>query len=147
MSLEESAASITEPTPLEEIMDSHEVSGAAREVAGKVEKNYGRLKDKVTDAAQDVADQQGTGLNEEQVRGKVREVSGRAEQAYGSVKAKVSEVARDLSDRYGDAAGAASNSWNRTLDLVQENPGTAIGISVLVGAGLGAVIAYLAKED
>lgn len=126
-------------------MDTHEATGAMRETAGKVEKNYGRLKEKATDAIENATDQ--AGVNREQVEGTVREMAGRAQRVYGTVKSKVSQAAEDLSDNYQEAGEAASQQWNRAMTLVQDNPGTAIGVSLLVGAGLGAVIAYLSRRD
>jgi uncharacterized protein YjbJ (UPF0337 family) len=139
--LEESASLSGTQIP-EAPMDTHEVTGTLREAAGKVEKNYGRLKDNAADATREVADQ--AGMNREQAAGTAREFAGKAERTYGDIKSKVSQAAKEWTD---DTREMASRSWDNTVEIVKENPGTAIGVSLLVGAGVGALIAYLASRD
>ena len=128
----------------EALMDTHEATGALREAAGNVEKNYGRAKDKVTTAAEDLAEQ--SGINREQVSGAVREYAGKAEKAYGSIKAKLSQAASDFTDNYETTRDTASRTWDNTVEYVQENPGTAIAAGILIGAGIGALVAYLNRD-
>ena len=45
-----------------------------------------------------------------------------------------------------DLQASAEGTWMNLMSLVQENPGSSIGVSLLVGAGLGALIAYLVRD-
>jgi ElaB/YqjD/DUF883 family membrane-anchored ribosome-binding protein len=40
----------------------------------------------------------------------------------------------------------AEATWEKAIDLIQENPGTSLGIALLVGAGIGALITAWAKD-
>ncbi len=123
-------------------MDTHEVTGSFKEMAGKAEKGYGQLKDKVKQTTEEVSGR-ATGMNDEQVEGTAREFAGKAERAYGNLKAKVRQTADELA---GNAGEYGQTSWDNTMALVQDNPGTALGLGLLAGAGIGALIAYLAKD-
>lgn len=87
-------------------------------------------------------------MNEHEVKGTVKEVAGKAEQTYGKAKEKVTKTVDEWASQAEDAADDLpnENSLDEALALVQENPGTAIGLSLLVGAGLGALIAYMAHD-
>jgi len=101
-------------------------------------------KSRAVETAEDIAER--AGMNKERLRGTAREWAGKAERTYGQIKSKASQAGEELSGRYSDLADRANDTWEQTLELIQENPGAAIGVSVLVGAGLGALIAYLVKD-
>ena len=60
-------------------MNKDQVKGAAREVAGKVQKNVGKA----------------TGNGTQTVKGAVREVAGKAQKAYGNAKESAKTPSRD----------------------------------------------------
>ena len=84
-------------------------------------------------------------MDAHEVKGTVREAAGKAERAYGEAKERVGQAAQNFIERenletYGEGA------WENLMGFVQDNPGSAIGISLLVGAGIGALISYLASD-
>jgi ElaB/YqjD/DUF883 family membrane-anchored ribosome-binding protein len=40
----------------------------------------------------------------------------------------------------------AEATWEKAIDLIQENPASSLGIALLVGAGIGALITAWAKD-
>jgi uncharacterized protein YjbJ (UPF0337 family) len=60
-------------------MNKDQVKGAAREVAGKVQKNVGKA----------------TGNGTQTVKGAMREVAGKAQKAYGNAKDSARTASRD----------------------------------------------------
>lgn len=54
-------------------MNEHQVKGAAKEVAGKIQKNAGKA----------------VGSTEHELKGAAREVAGKAQKAYGDAKSEV----------------------------------------------------------
>ena len=84
-------------------------------------------------------------MDTHEATGAMREVAGKAERKYGEAKDKISDKVRRLMDT-DDLRAASGENWDNLMEMVQENPGSAVGISVLVGAGLGALIAYLARD-
>jgi uncharacterized protein YjbJ (UPF0337 family) len=54
-------------------MNKNQVKGAAKDIAGKVQEEAGKL----------------TGSKEQQVKGLGKQISGKAEKAYGDVKAAI----------------------------------------------------------
>jgi uncharacterized protein YjbJ (UPF0337 family) len=135
---------VSELTLPEVSMDNHEVTGAAREAAGKVEKHYGRAKESLSNAAEDLAEK--ANINKEQISGTAREYTGKAERAYGNLKQRVSQTADELAGVSDRGRYAVQDSWNNAMALVQDNPGAAVGISFLVGAGIGALLSALADD-
>jgi len=88
-------------------------------------------------------------MDTHEVTGTIREAAGKIEKTYGQVKdkARASQTVDNLRDAYETAGERASESWERVEELVQENPGTTIGVSLLVGAALGSLITYLSTRD
>ena len=106
---------------------------------------HGQVKDKAANAAEKFADP--SGVNRDQLEGAGMEAAGKARRAYGTLKERFSEAADSLSDNYKQAGERISESWERVEEIVQENPGTTIGVSLLVGAALGSLITYLSLRD
>jgi len=61
-------------------MNKHQVNGAAKEAAGKIQKNVGKA----------------TANGSQVVKGKAREMAGKAEKALGNAKDDADEVADDV---------------------------------------------------
>ena len=59
-------------------MNKNQIKGAAKDVAGKVQKEVGKL----------------VGSNEQQAKGFSKQVSGKAEKAYGDAKEAVKDATR-----------------------------------------------------
>ena len=64
-------------------MDKHQVKGAAKEAAGKIQKNVGKA----------------TANGTQTVKGAARELAGKAEKAYGDVKDDAKSESRKVRDR------------------------------------------------
>jgi uncharacterized protein YjbJ (UPF0337 family) len=62
----------------DEIMNKNQVNGAVKDVAGKVQKEVGKL----------------VGSNQQQAKGVSKQISGKAEKAYGDAKEAVKDATR-----------------------------------------------------
>jgi len=82
-------------------------------------------------------------MDTHEVTGTVREIEGKAEKSYGQLKSKARETADELA---GIADEPIDSSWDNAMAFVQENPGTALGIGFLVGAGVSALLTYLIQD-
>jgi len=82
-------------------------------------------------------------MDTHEVTGTVKEIEGKAEKSYGQLKSKTREAVDELA---GIAGEQSDTSWDHAMTFVQENPGTAVGIGFLVGAGLSALLTYLIQD-
>ena len=85
-------------------------------------------------------------MDTHEIKGAAKVAAGKTEQAYGRVKEKLTRTAEKLAGRLEQENIGAEGSTFQAWDLVQEYPGAAIGLSLLAGAGLGALLAYLAHD-
>lgn len=98
-------------------MDTDRIEGAAKSVAGKVEKAAG-------DAFND---------NKTQAEGAATEAEGMLQNTYGQVK----DVARDAAEK---ASSLASDAYDQGSELVAERPGSALLVAGLIGFALGVIL-------
>ena len=103
-------------------MDTDRIVGAAKNVAGKVERAAGEAFDS----------------GSSQARGAAREAEGAVQNAFGQVK----DVARDAADA---ATHAASDAYDHGAELVAERPGSALLVAGLLGFALGVVLTRSAQ--
>ena len=106
-------------------MDEDRVTGAAKGLAGKVEKAAGDvIGDKVT-----------------QARGAAAEAEGTIQNAFGQAK----DAARGAADAAADVASQAydkgSAVYQQGTQLVSERPGSALLTAGLIGFALGIIVA------
>ena len=83
-------------------------------------------------------------MDTHEITGTAKEAAGKAEKSYGQLKSKAREMVDDLTEtanKYGKP------SRDQAMAFIQENPGTAVGIGFLVGAGIGALLTYLIQDD
>jgi uncharacterized protein YjbJ (UPF0337 family) len=99
------------------MMDTDRIEGAAKSVAGKVEK-----------AAGDAFNDKNT-----QAEGAATEAEGMLQNTYGQVK----DVARDAAEK---ASSLASDAYDQGSELVAERPGSALLVAGLIGFALGVIL-------
>ncbi len=76
----------------------------------------------------------------------VGELNKKAEKGYESVRQNLEEANEQFETFSANARHNAEATWERTIDLIQENPVSALGIALLVGAGIGALITSWARD-
>jgi ElaB/YqjD/DUF883 family membrane-anchored ribosome-binding protein len=78
------------------------------------------------------------------------EITRKAEKGFESARDAARERLNQANEQYetfsSNARRDAEATWERTIDLIQENPVSALGIALLVGAGVGALITAWAKD-
>lgn len=106
------------------MVDSSRITGAARELGGKVQSAVGDL----------------TGSGENAAEGRLREAAGRVENVYGHVK----DAARHAAE---DAYDAAEDAYDRGRDTLWEGhersvewPHASLVVAGLIGFGLGLLV-------
>jgi ElaB/YqjD/DUF883 family membrane-anchored ribosome-binding protein len=70
----------------------------------------------------------------------------RAEKGYESARERMSEAGEQFETFSSNARQNAEAAWEKTIDLIQENPVSALGIALLVGAGVGALLTAWASD-
>jgi uncharacterized protein YjbJ (UPF0337 family) len=91
-------------------MDEHRVTGAARNVGGKVEEGFGRV----------------TGDTKSQVQGVIDQAQGTAENLYGQAK----DAASSAADSVRKTASSFEDVVRRTIE---DKPYTAVAIALALG--------------
>jgi ElaB/YqjD/DUF883 family membrane-anchored ribosome-binding protein len=76
----------------------------------------------------------------------VEELSKKAEKGYESVRQNLEEANEQFGTFSANARRNAEATWEKTIDLIQENPVSALGIALLIGAGIGALITAWASD-
>lgn len=109
------------------MVDTDRITGAARELGGKVQRAVGDL----------------TGSNRDSFEGRAREALGTAENAYGRAK----DTVRDAADHAQDYAEDAYDQGRRLLreghEQSTEWPHASLLVAGLVGFGLGLLVSKL----
>ena len=110
------------------MVDTDRITGAARDLGGKVQSAVGDL----------------TGSRRDSVEGRAREAAGQAENLYGQAKDTVRDVADDAYEYAEDAYERGRHVLRRsTRDVshqVAEYPLASLLIAGLVGFGLGLLV-------
>jgi len=101
----------------EDTMNTDRIEGAAKSMAGKVEKAAG-------DAFGD---------KQTQAEGVATEAEGALQNTFGQVK----DVARDAAEK---ATSLASDAYDQGSELVAERPGSALLVAGLIGFALGVIL-------
>ncbi len=83
---------------------------------------------------------------ERQVEETVNQTMGKAEQGYDRLRGRLNKANENLQEMSETARDSASDALENTLDWIRDNPGTSLGIALLVGAGVGALITAWAKD-
>jgi uncharacterized protein YjbJ (UPF0337 family) len=97
-------------TNKENTMDEHRVTGAARNVGGKVEEGFGRV----------------TGDTKSQVQGVIDQAQGTAENLYGQAKDAASSAADGV-------LRTASSFEDVVRHTIEDRPYTAVAIALALG--------------
>ncbi|MGH1571852.1 CsbD family protein [Methylobacterium sp. P31] len=110
------------------MIDTDRITGAAKELGGKVQSAVGDL----------------TGSKRDSVEGRVREASGQAENLYGQAKDTVRNVADDAygyaEDAYERGGHYLRRGTHEVRHQVAEYPLASLVIAGLVGFGLGLLV-------
>ena len=67
----------------------------------------------------------------------------KAQEGYATLRDRVNNITEKFSQR---ARRNAADTWEKTSELVRENPATSIGIAILIGAGIGALLTAWSKD-
>ncbi|MCE4226655.1 CsbD family protein [Methylobacterium sp. C25] len=103
------------------MVDPDRLTGAAREMGGKIQSEIGGLSGSRRDAAE----------------GRANEASGRAERRYGEVKDAVRQVAGDVADYAEDGYRTGKRFLQEGHEQSVEWPHASLVVAGLVGFGLG----------
>jgi ElaB/YqjD/DUF883 family membrane-anchored ribosome-binding protein len=77
----------------------------------------------------------------------VDELSKKTEKGYGKLREKLSDVGNEFETFSANARQNAEEALDNTIELIRQNPLPALGIALLVGASIGALITAWASED
>ena len=113
------------------MVETDRITGAAKEIGGKVQSAVGDL----------------TGSKNDSVEGRFREAQGTAENLYGQAK----DAVRHATDEVSEYAEDAYDRGRRTLregsrdvgGYVSEAPGTSLLVAAAIGFGLGLLVSRL----
>ena len=109
------------------MVDTNRITGAAREIGGKVQSALGDL----------------TGSKHDSVEGRAREAQGAAENLYGQAKDAARHVADEVSDYAEDAYDQGKRQLHEVHERSTEWPHASLVVAGLVGFGLGLLVAKL----
>lgn len=109
------------------MVDTDRITGAARELGGKVQ-----------DAVGDLA-----GSKSNSIEGRFREAEGTAENLYGQAKDAVRHVADEVSDYAEDAYDQGGRSLREGHDRSAEWPHASLLVAGAIGFGLGLLVSRL----
>lgn len=109
------------------MLDPDRITGAAKDLGGKVQGEIGDL----------------TGSTHDSVEGRAREASGKAENLYGQAKDAVRDVAGQAYDTARDAYGSGARRLRieQVEGRVADHPLASLLVAGFVGFGLGLLIA------
>jgi len=109
------------------MVDTNRITGAAKELGGKVQGAVGDL----------------TGSNRDSFEGRAREALGTAENVYGQAKDTVRHAADQAYDYAEDAYDQGRRYLREGHDQSAEWPHASLLVAGLVGFGLGLLVAKL----
>ena len=85
-----------------------------------------------------------------EMKGTVDDLKEQAERSYRSVREGIQESTRKAQDEFETFSEKArpqlEAAWESTIALIQDNPVSSMGIAVLVGVGVGALLTAWAKD-
>ncbi|MFD6317539.1 CsbD family protein [Methylorubrum populi] len=106
------------------MVDTDRITGAARELGGKVQGAFGDLTDSRRDSAE----------------GRLREASGRAESVYGQAKDAVRHAADEAYDTAEDLYDRGRRTLHEGHERSVEWPHASLIVAGLIGFGLGLLV-------
>ncbi|GJD59379.1 CsbD family protein [Methylobacterium dankookense] len=109
------------------MVDTDRITGAAKELGGKVQGAVGDL----------------TGSKSDSVEGRFREAQGTAENLYGQAKDAVRHAADEASDYAEDAYEQGRRYLREGHDQSAEWPHTSLLVAGAIGFGLGLLVSRL----
>ncbi len=111
------------------MVDTDRITGAARDLGGRIQGAVGDL----------------TGSRRDSAEGRLREAQGTAENLYGQAKDAVRHAADEASDYAEDAYERGRHAVREGHDRSAEWPHVSLVVAGLVGFGLGLLVA--ARRD
>jgi ElaB/YqjD/DUF883 family membrane-anchored ribosome-binding protein len=75
------------------------------------------------------------------------DVASKAEKGYGKLREKLSDMGNEFETFSSNARAGAETAMDNTVELIRQNPLPALGIALLIGASIGALITAWASED
>ncbi|WP_407527960.1 CsbD family protein [Methylobacterium oryzisoli] len=109
------------------MVDRDRITGAARELGGKVQGGVGDL----------------AGSTRDSVEGRLREAQGTAENLYGQAKDAVRHAADEISDQAAEAYDRGRHYAREGHQTSVEWPHASLLVAGLVGFGLGLLVSKL----
>ncbi|MCJ2035581.1 CsbD family protein [Methylobacterium sp. J-068] len=109
------------------MVDTHRITGAAKDLAGKAQGAIGDL----------------VGSHDDSVKGRLHEAQGSAENLYGQAKDAARHVADEVSDYAEDAYDHGKRQLHDVHERSTEWPHASLVVAGLVGFGLGLLVAKL----
>jgi ElaB/YqjD/DUF883 family membrane-anchored ribosome-binding protein len=86
-------------------------------------------------------------MDAHEITGTAEELKGKAEQTYGKMRDRMSPATEQEFETFSDTAlRGVEETWEKTVDLIRENPASSVGIALLVGAGIGALLTAWASD-
>ena len=86
-------------------------------------------------------------MDTHEITGTVEELKGKAEKTYGKMRDRMSPATQEEFETFSDTAlRSAEEAYEKTIDLIRENPAASVGIALLVGAGIGALLTAWAGD-
>lgn len=76
----------------------------------------------------------------------LEDVTDKTDETYNRLRGRLSDANERLQDFSENAKESAVNALDHSMDWVRDNPGTAIGIALVLGAGLGVLITYWSTD-
>jgi ElaB/YqjD/DUF883 family membrane-anchored ribosome-binding protein len=86
-------------------------------------------------------------MNTQETLDNAEELGKKAEKGYGKLREKIRDAGDDFETLSANARRNAEDALDNTVDLIRENPLPALGIALLVGASLGALLTAWASQD
>ena len=109
------------------MVDTNRITGAAKEIGGKMQGAVGDL----------------TGSHHDALEGRAREAAGRAENLYGQAKDAVRHAADEAYDYAEDAYAEGRRALREGHDRAVDWPHASLLVAGLVGFGLGLLVSRL----
>jgi uncharacterized protein YjbJ (UPF0337 family) len=103
---------------MESAMEQNQLSGAAKELGGKIQEGVGRA----------------TGDAGAQLRGKMKQAEGSAQEAYGQAYGRAKEAAAEGADAVRELSGSVEDTLRH---YIEKKPYTTAAIALAVGWVIG----------
>jgi ElaB/YqjD/DUF883 family membrane-anchored ribosome-binding protein len=85
-------------------------------------------------------------MDAREATGTADELKGKAEQTFGKLRDRMGDASEEFETFTAGAQGTATEAMERSMDWIRENPGSSLGIALLLGAGIGALLTAWAKD-